>query len=47
MKNGIYWNTESEVYGLFKDGDWVVISVREQDCVDAAIELGMSPEITH
>ncbi len=47
MKNGIYWNPESEVYGLWKDGMWVMISVLEQDCVDAAVSLGMSPSVVH
>ena len=45
--DGIYWNSESEVWVLFKDGELVVVSVMKDDCVDAAIALKMTLETNH
>jgi hypothetical protein len=41
MSDGIYWNSDSEVWGLFHKGECVIISVMRVDCEEEATKLGV------
>lgn len=40
MLHGVYFNESLGVWGLFIEGEWQMISVVKQDCVDEAKKLG-------
>ena len=38
--HGIYFNQTDQVYGLFINGDWVMVSVVRDDCVIESVKQG-------